>query len=483
MKIVLINPAWLYHKRNIPLSQLVGLTSIAASLQKEGHNVSLINAVALGRRKIAQFSIEGCSIYKIGLSDTDIISRIPYDTDIVGISAPFTHHQHVVKTLIRAIRVQYPQMSIVLGGVLPSTLPYRAAQLGADFIVVGEGEPALTAFARGISVVEIEGMYESSVLVQQEKEHRGLLQKSIVTNMNALPFPARDLLPFEDYIQSQSSGRGKDKFGVSLHTSRGCPYSCNFCSVHSVFKRGFRARTAESVWQEMKGIIDKYNVFHFEFEDDNLTLDRERALSLFNTMAQWNRLHANKLTFITPNGIRIDTLDHELLALMKMAGCERISLAVEHGDSDMLSLMHKQLNMEKVIDVVRSCKPIGIAVRIYFIIGYPGETEHRWKNGILFMKKLKKINNTIDFSIFPAKALPGTELAEYCRKKGYDLDPDPDNMVVCGSFSNIETPEFSHRKVQQRLQVSDLLLNRRSIAHRITSKIKRGFANMGSLSQ
>ena len=166
MKIVLINPAWLYHKRNIPLSQLVGLASIAASLQKEGHNVSLIDAVALGRRKIAQFSIEGCSIYKIGLSDTDIISRIPYDTDIVGISAPFTHHQHVVKTLIRAIRVQYPQMSIVLGGVLPSTLPYRAARLGADFIVVGEGEPTLIAFARGISVFEIEVMYESSDLLK-----------------------------------------------------------------------------------------------------------------------------------------------------------------------------------------------------------------------------------------------------------------------------------------------------------------------------
>ena len=123
------------------------------------------------------FSVEGCSIYKIGQSDTDIISRIPYDTDIVGISAPFTHHQHVVKTLIRAIRVQYPQMSIVLGGVLPSTLPYRAARLGADFIVVGEGEPTLIAFARGISVFEIEVMYESSDLLKQEWEHRGFLQK------------------------------------------------------------------------------------------------------------------------------------------------------------------------------------------------------------------------------------------------------------------------------------------------------------------
>ncbi len=123
------------------------------------------------------FSVEGCSIYKIGQSDTDIISRIPYDTDIVGISAPFTHHQHVVKTLIRAIRVQYSQMSIVLGGVLPSTLPYRAARLGADFIVVGEGEPTLIAFARGISVFEIEVMYESSDLLKQEWEHRGFLQK------------------------------------------------------------------------------------------------------------------------------------------------------------------------------------------------------------------------------------------------------------------------------------------------------------------
>ena len=56
-------------------------------------------------------------------------------------------------------------------------------------------------------------------------------------------------------------------------------------------------------------------------------------------------------------------------------------------------------------------------------------------------------------------------------------------MLVCGSFSNIETPEFSHQNVQQRLQVSDLLLNSRSIAHRIKSKIERSLVNMRSLSQ
>lgn len=472
MKVILINPPLLSKTKSFFLTQPLGLASIAASLKNNDHEVTIIDSPALGFEKSNVIDILGENLFRHGLDYHEIANLIPRDTDLIGISAPFTHCSHIIRPLIKAIRERHGDIKIVLGGVYPSTLPIHASKMGADYIAIGEGEPIMVSLARGDSIDSIAGLYRSSFLSELKSEKDFNREVGLVENLDDLPFPARDLLPFDAYIKSKASGRGKEDFGVSIHTSRGCPYACTFCSVHSVFKRGYRARTAEKIWEEIKEIMAKYDIYNFEFEDDNLTLLRERAINLFSKMVDWNKNHEQKISFITPNGIRIDTLDKELLSLMKEAGCKRISLAMEHGDPEMLKLMNKKLSLEKVKEVVRDCKEVGINVMIYFIIGFPGETLARWKNGIKFAKKLKKINKDVLFDISLAKALPRTTLLDICREKGYLTGANPDEIVLIGNFSNITTPDFSSEDLQERFNKTKKILNNKSFIKKILIKIK-----------
>ncbi len=472
MKVILINPPSLGKTKSFFLTQPLGLASIAASVRKEGHEVVIIDSPALGFEKSNVIDILGENLFRHGLDYHEIADLIPRDADLVGITAPFTHCSHIIRPLIKAIRERHGDIKIVLGGVYPSTLPIHASKMGADYIAIGEGEPIMVSLASGDSIENITGLYKSSYLAELKFEKDFNREVGLVENLDDLPFPARDLLPFGAYIKSKASGRGKEGFGISIHTSRGCPYACTFCSVHSVFKRGYRARAAENVWQEMREIMDKYRVFNFEFEDDNLTLLRNRAINLFSKMASWNKGNEQKISFITPNGIRIDTLDKELLSLMKEAGCKRISLAMEHGDPEMLKLMNKKLNLEKVEEVVRDCKEVGINVFIYFIIGFPGETLARWKNGIKFAKKLKKINKNILFDVSFAKALPKTPLLDLCLDKGYLTGANPDEIVLIGNFSNIKTADFSPDDLQKRFEKTIKILNNKSFLKKVLMKIK-----------
>ncbi|MFA4833328.1 MAG: radical SAM protein [Patescibacteria group bacterium] len=473
MKIVLINPPALSEKEELPLSQPLGLASIAAVLREKGHPVSVIDSVALGREKARALIINDNTYYRVGLDYEEIAKLVEPDTELIGLTAPFTHHSHVVKPLIKVLRKHHKNIPIMLGGVYPSTIPWHASQTGAHYIAIGEGEPIITAFANGVDIGKIDGLYRSEYFYGADSESIPDYTIGVVDDLNSLPFPARDLLPFDLYLKSKGSGRGKGKFGISIHTSRGCPFACAFCSVHSVFKRGYRARSVEKIWEEMQEIINRYNIFHFEFEDDNLTLIRERAVGLFSKIADWNNTHDKKITFATPNGVRIDTLDKDLIFLMREAGCERLSLALEHGDQEMLDLMNKKLNLEKVREVVANCQKAGIKLVIYLIVGFPGETLARWKKGIKFAKKLKRINGNLSFSLHAAKALPGTQLYNFCKNHNYLAGPNPNEMVLIGNIPNISTPDFSVEDIIKRVKKTEKILNPTGIFRKSFSKLQK----------
>ncbi|MCG2701348.1 MAG: radical SAM protein [Candidatus Falkowbacteria bacterium] len=473
MKVILISPPLLSEGPTMLLPQPLGLASIGASLRSDGHQVLIIDSLALGNGKSFPLTINGQTFFRVGLDYSEIAKLVPKDAEVIGLSAPFTHHSHIIKPLISALRKECGDIRIILGGVYPSTLPVHASRMGADYVAVGEGEPIMTAFAGGEAVENINGLYESKYLSSLKSDNIPNRSAGVVENLDSLPFPDRSLLPFDAYIKSKMSGRGKNKFGASIHTSRGCPYACSFCSVHSVFQRRYRARSAENVWLEMREIMDKYRVFNFEFEDDNLTLIRDRAVKLFGRMADWNNNNEQKITFITPNGIRIDTLDEELLLLIKKAGCQRISLALEHGDPEMLELMNKKLKLEKVEQVIYDCKKIGIKIMIYLIIGYPGENKARWRKGLNFVKKLQKIDKSISFNISLAKALPETQLLNLCIDKGYLSGDDPNEMVLLGNYSNISTPDFTPEDLQERLKKTINILEQKNIIINGIRKFKK----------
>ncbi len=435
MPICLINPPWLFADRNDPVfSHNLALASLAGYLrQNTGCRISIIDALAEGfdqRRRQPDGTI------KVGLMDEQIVARIAPDTGLIGITVPFSHLAGAAEELCRAIKKHRPDTPIILGGVHPSTSPQLYTQSAADYWLAGEGERALLDLVLGRRPETIPGLLSRAKPALAADE-----RAEMVANLDELPFPARDLLPMDAYARL-SPRRISHTRSASIMTSRGCPWDCEFCSIHPMYGYKWRMRSAENVLAEIRELIDHYQIAQLEFEDDNLTLHRERATQIFEGLCRLREETGAALTWGTPNGIRAETVDKEMLNLMKRSGCVRVTYALEHGDADMRTIMNKKLDIDKFEQAVREAIAAGLWVEVFTMTGYPGETRARFENARAYYRRLRQWGVRTIHVFFP-QPYPGTRLYDRCRTAGYLLNEDysllPQVKIVTEDFDTAET--------------------------------------------
>jgi len=252
-------------------------------------------------------------------------------------------------------------------------------------------------------------------------------------DINKLPFPARHLLDMEKYIKLNKTHylKSKGKRVISVLTSRGCNFNCSYCSSTKFFGK-WRGISPEKVIKEIDYLIKKYNVDEIQFEDDNMIYDRKRAIKIFNGIKKYN------ISFCFPNGVIINSVDKELLKLMKEAGCYSITYGVEVGNKEILhKIIKKPLVFEKIKQVIDETKKAGTFVNIFMMVGLPGETKENIKETFEFAKYLCPDN--VFLSIF--NPLIGSELYDICIENNYIKNLDfENNLYVKG---NITTEEFT----------------------------------------
>lgn len=473
MRVCLVNPPFLFpHERNIALSHCLGIRSLSSYLREQGnHKVRVLDALFLGIDRVAKYD----SGVLVGLSHDEIVRRIPRDTEMIGVGAPFSQLAPVVHDLVARIKDRFPGVPVVMGGAYPSTQPALALTSAADMIVVGEGERAIAALAEGADPAGVVGVYSHASSVDGRPAFA-----PVVEDMDDLPFPDYSLDLIEQYF-SVSPRRWRNQRVASLATSRSCPYNCEFCSIHSVFGWGFRGRSAGLVLEEVEFVARRFGVRLIEFEDDNLTFDRERAATIFEGFVHL-RERGLAMEWRTPNGVRIDTLDDELVGLIKRSGCIELTLGLEHGDPEMLAIMDKRLDLDRAYHVLTLCRKHDIPkVVVFYIVGYPGETPERFATGMKYLERIKQLGPSMCVSTSLVQPYPGTRLLKRCRVEGYIHDPDYDNFLVRRDFMDtgytvsIEGPDLDRQEVLRRRYQVDRLFDptQGSLAARIMSGGRR----------
>ncbi len=217
----------------------------------------------------------------------------------------------------------------------------------------------------------------------------------------------------EEEQRSPNFDRGGDKKVKNgfLFCSRGCPYHCKYCSASIISGSTIRYFTPKSVIDNIHYLYHNYGVRHFNIMDDNFTFDKKYVMEFCREYLK-NPLEG--ATFASPNGIRADRLDEEIVAIMRKCGWIKIMVGIESGSSRILSSMRKSLNLDQVKKGVELINKYGIQSWGFFILGYPGETKKTIKETINFALNLPL--TWASFSIF--NPIPGTEIFNELIAKG-----------------------------------------------------------------
>jgi anaerobic magnesium-protoporphyrin IX monomethyl ester cyclase len=441
MRVCLINPPRIqpkvWGKPNVfpPIS----LAYVAAVLEK-AHEVSIIDAPTEGWRNLEE--IDGTT-YRVGLSKEEITAKIKrWHPDIVVIEIPFSGWARTAFEVASATKSFNKKIVTVLSGQHPTARPEAClSNPNVDFVVIGEQENTVFELANSIE----QGRHDFEEINGIGFIKNGKLvitpSRSVIEDLDSLPFPARHLLPLEDYYVAVKENplRGViRKPWTIVITSRGCPHKCVFCSNCLVWGKKWRGRSPENVVDELEHVVKTYQVKQIDFADDNMTLDKKRMEAICDLIVK----RGLRIEWFTPNGIRADTLDEKLLTKMKKAGCKKIRIAPESGVQRVVDqIIKKNLDLKSVEQAVILCKKVGIKVGCFFVIGLIGETKEDIEETIRFAYKLRKLGaDSFIFSI--ATPVYGTELYEQAKRGGF-LRENFCEDALAAVDPLIETPEFT----------------------------------------
>lgn len=438
----------------------LGLAYLAAVAEQEGHEVQILDcARGLGWEPIAEAGRK-------------------FGPQVVGINATTPTFGNATKAA-RLLRDIVPDAVLVLGGPHATAMPEQAAKAGAfDFLVLGEGEKTFIELLRHVSgsgpaePENIEGL-----AFQRGNGVTVTPPRARIQDLDSIPFPARHLLPpLKVYSPTPASYR---KLPLThIMTSRGCPFSCNFCDC-SVFGHRYRARSAENVIGEVEQVVTKHGAREVRFFDDTFTINRKRLQAICDGVKQY-KIPWTCLT-------RVTEVDLDMLKMMRDAGCWQVLYGLESGDDNVLESLNKKTTVEQNRNAVLWARKAGLRVRCDFIVGTPSETPETLEKTLAFAKSLP-----IDFAHFNKFVpFPGTEFYRRLIADGYEFD-------FSGSSSTLDhdallfvppaIPERDYRafldRAYREFYLRPSFLARRILAMRTLDEFRghlKGFLNIRSI--
>ena len=291
----------------------------------------------------------------------------------------------VLKT-IAIVKEINPKTVVIVGGTHAQIYPEQTiAYPNIDFVILGEGEPVLLKLIEELDSGNKNLNFPGLVYKVGEK----IINTGVppyLDDLDALPFPARHLTPYQKYYSVISEVTPV----TTMFTSRGCPFQCNFCDRPNMGKQ-FRYRSAQNVVDEME-LCEKMGIREILIYDDTFTVHKQRAIDI---CAEYLK---RGLTVRWDIRARVDTVTAEMLDKFKQANCTRIHYGVEAGTDRVLKVLNKGITLDQVRKAFQLTKQKKISTLAYFMLGNPTESYEDVLESINFACKLP--SDYTQFTIF-----------------------------------------------------------------------------------
>ena len=370
--------------------------------------------------------------------------------DIIGFSVVSMQWEAVLK-YARIIKSVF-KVPVICGGPHPTFLPEEViGQDAVDMICMGEGEYALLdvmdRMATGGDLSTIPNIWVKN---EQGQVFKNSIRQ-LVEDLDALPWPDRDIMPFQDVLDESKSE-------PIFITSRGCPYNCKFCSnsaIKTLYKgkgRYIRQRTPENVIQEIVDLRKNYRFDSLNFYDEAFGYNR-KWITKFCT------LYKEKVDLPFGAFIRAESVDREIFHIMAEAGLKLIYIGVESGNEQIRrSVMNRKMSNETIIKACRDAQAEGIQVWTFNMVGVPGETVDTIKDTM----ELNRVINPHFASVSIYQPMPGTEMYEYCKENNYIVQ-NYSTSLYNGSILNL--PTISRQDLHAMFQDFQQLSQKMKLEH------------------
>jgi radical SAM superfamily enzyme YgiQ (UPF0313 family) len=317
--------------------------------------------------------------------------------DLILITAMYIQREGLLALVREAKR---RGKTVVAGGPHPTSLPEAVLEAGCDFVVRGEGENTIPLLLEAMRLGKT-GIIENSA----EKP-----------DLTTSPTPRFDLLRLDDYAT------------VTVQTSRGCPFDCEFCDVVNLFGRIPRYKTPKQVIAELETLYRlgaRGSVF---ICDDNFIGSKKHARAFLQELTPWLRSRGEPFTFLTQASVNLGQ-DLEMIDLMTAANLREVFIGIESPDENVLQTSHKYHNIRNpLVESLRNIKRNGMEVIGSFIIGLDGETKGAGERICAFIEQ-----TAIPVTMLGVlQAAPHTNLWHRLEKEGRLRRDVGDNL---GTFS------------------------------------------------
>lgn len=436
MNIVLINSPWINNEkeygvksgarwamirkkdRTMPFFAFPFYLAYATSyLIKNGYNAFLRDSIALEETKEEALNF---------------IKEKKADIVVIETSTPSIYHDIEFCNSVKEIS---EKIKVILCGPHVTALPEESLKNSkADYVMIGEYEQVLLNLTKAIENNEDASKIKG--IAYRDNGKIKVNEREELIDLNILPFPYRD----KNIIHKYNEPSCKNYPNLPMMTSRGCPFKCIFCLESKVFygQPKFRFRNMDNVMDEIEMLIKDYNVKEIFFDDTYFPNSRAKELS----------------EAILKRGIKVywscwidRNADYSLLELMKKAGCTGVKFGVESFSPEITKNAQKKVEYEKLHELVRNCKKLGLFTHASYMFGLPGETQETIE---LTIKKAFELKTTTSqFSI--ATPLPGTDFYKIAKENGWLITDDWSKYEGAGT-AVISYPELSAKQIEEGIK-------------------------------